>query len=201
MKLDRCTNHLGMSGARRCRGRVWLSRRGELADLRCHARIIPSITCWCGTSRARRTWQTAMPAPRGKVGVAMATSGPGATNLVTGIATAMMDSSPMVCITGQVAAHLIGDDAFQEMDVTGITLPITKHNYLVTNVRRDRRSGARGILYRPQRSTRPGADRHFQGCPDRTDRVRFIQTTVHPVARLPPPPHAPRSAAASRQSR
>jgi acetolactate synthase-1/2/3 large subunit len=68
----------------------------------------------------------------GKVGVAMATSGPGATNLVTGIATAMMDSSPIVCITGQVAASLIGGDAFQETDVTGITLPITKHNYLVT---------------------------------------------------------------------
>ncbi|MEW6401172.1 MAG: biosynthetic-type acetolactate synthase large subunit [Chloroflexota bacterium] len=69
----------------------------------------------------------------GKVGVAMATSGPGATNLVTGIATAMMDSSPVVFITGQVAAHLIGGDAFQETDVTGITLPITKHNYLVTH--------------------------------------------------------------------
>ena len=69
----------------------------------------------------------------GKVGVAMATSGPGATNLVTGIATAMMDSVPVVFITGQVAAHLIGGDAFQETDVTGITLPITKHNYLVTH--------------------------------------------------------------------
>jgi acetolactate synthase-1/2/3 large subunit len=68
----------------------------------------------------------------GKVGVAMATSGPGATNLVTGIATAMMDSVPIVCITGQVPAHLIGGDAFQETDVTGITLPITKHNFLVT---------------------------------------------------------------------
>lgn len=68
----------------------------------------------------------------GKVGVAMATSGPGATNLVTGIATAMMDSSPIVCITGQVHASLIGGDAFQETDVTGITLPVTKHNYLVT---------------------------------------------------------------------
>ncbi len=68
----------------------------------------------------------------GKVGVAMATSGPGATNLVTGIVTAMMDSSPVVFITGQVASPLIGGDAFQETDVTGITLPITKHNYLVT---------------------------------------------------------------------
>ncbi|MDY7040475.1 MAG: biosynthetic-type acetolactate synthase large subunit [Chloroflexota bacterium] len=70
----------------------------------------------------------------GRVGVAMATSGPGATNLVTGIATAMMDSSPIVCITGQVPTPVIGSDAFQEMDITGITLPITKHNYLVTDV-------------------------------------------------------------------
>ena len=68
----------------------------------------------------------------GKVGVAVATSGPGATNMVTGIATAMMDSSPIVCITGQVGSKLIGSDAFQETDITGITLPITKHNYLVT---------------------------------------------------------------------
>src|SRR5512138_2974207 len=70
----------------------------------------------------------------GKVGVAVATSGPGATNLVTGIATAMMDSSPVVCITGQVGSRLIGSDAFQEIDITGITLPITKHNALVTRV-------------------------------------------------------------------
>jgi len=71
----------------------------------------------------------------GKVGVAMATSGPGATNLVTGIANAMLDSVPMVCITGQVVLPLVGSDAFQETDITGITLPITKHNYLVTDVR------------------------------------------------------------------
>ena len=70
----------------------------------------------------------------GEVGVAMATSGPGATNMVTGIATAMLDSSPIVCITGQVGSKLIGSDAFQETDVTGVTLPITKHNYLVSNV-------------------------------------------------------------------
>ena len=68
----------------------------------------------------------------GTVGVAIATSGPGATNMVTGIATAMMDSSPVVCITGQVGSRLIGSDAFQETDITGVTLPITKHNYLVT---------------------------------------------------------------------
>ncbi len=67
----------------------------------------------------------------GKVGVCFATSGPGATNLVTGIANAHLDSSPMVAITGQVARPFIGKDAFQEVDITGITLPITKHNYLV----------------------------------------------------------------------
>jgi acetolactate synthase-1/2/3 large subunit len=71
----------------------------------------------------------------GEVGVAIATSGPGATNMVTGIATAMMDSSPVVCITGQVNSKLIGTDAFQESDITGITMPITKHNFLVTDVR------------------------------------------------------------------
>jgi acetolactate synthase-1/2/3 large subunit len=70
----------------------------------------------------------------GKVGVAVATSGPGATNLVTGIATAMLDSVPIVCITGQVSSRVIGSDAFQETDITGVTLPITKHNYLVTQV-------------------------------------------------------------------
>jgi acetolactate synthase I/II/III large subunit len=69
----------------------------------------------------------------GKVGVAVATSGPGATNMVTGIATAMMDNSPIVCITGQVGSRVLGTDAFQETDITGITLPITKHNYLVTH--------------------------------------------------------------------
>jgi acetolactate synthase I/II/III large subunit len=70
----------------------------------------------------------------GKVGVAIATSGPGATNLVTGLATAILDSSPIVCITGQVTTGAIGSDAFQETDVTGVTLPVTKHNYLVTDV-------------------------------------------------------------------
>jgi acetolactate synthase-1/2/3 large subunit len=68
----------------------------------------------------------------GKVGVAVATSGPGATNMVTGIATAMMDSIPLLCITGQVSSKVLGSDAFQEIDITGITLPVTKHNYVVT---------------------------------------------------------------------
>ena len=68
----------------------------------------------------------------GKVGVAMATSGPGATNLVTGIADAQIDSTPMVCITGQVASHLLGSDAFQETDIVGISTPVTKWNYQIT---------------------------------------------------------------------
>jgi len=90
----------------------------------------------------------------GKVGVCMATSGPGATNLVTGIANAHLDSSPMVAITGQVARPFIGKDAFQEVDITGITLPITKHNYLVL----DTGSLARTVkeAFYLARSGRPG---------------------------------------------
>jgi acetolactate synthase-1/2/3 large subunit len=90
----------------------------------------------------------------GKVGVAVATSGPGATNLVTGIATAMLDSTPTVFITGQVPSTLIGSDAFQETDITGITLPITKHNALVT----DAADVARAIreAFHIARSGRPG---------------------------------------------
>ena len=68
----------------------------------------------------------------GGVGVAIATSGPGATNLITGIATAMLDSIPIVCITGNVSSKVLGTDAFQEVDITGITLPVTKHNFLVS---------------------------------------------------------------------
>jgi acetolactate synthase-1/2/3 large subunit len=90
----------------------------------------------------------------GKVGVAVATSGPGATNMVTGIATAMLDSSPIVCITGQVGSKLIGSDAFQETDITGVTLPITKHNYLVTHASEVART-VREAFY-VARSGRPG---------------------------------------------
>src|SRR5690348_3302037 len=70
----------------------------------------------------------------GKVGCVLVTSGPGATNAVTGLADALMDSIPLVCITGQVPTHLIGNDAFQECDTVGITRPATKHNYLVKNI-------------------------------------------------------------------
>jgi acetolactate synthase-1/2/3 large subunit len=90
----------------------------------------------------------------GRVGVALATSGPGATNMVTGIATAMMDSSPIVCITGQVGSRLIGSDAFQETDITGVTLPITKHNYLAT--RAEDVAPAVREAFHVARSGRPG---------------------------------------------
>ena len=73
----------------------------------------------------------AMPAAPASVGVVLVTSGPGATNAVTGLVDALMDSIPVVCLTGQVPTHLIGNDAFQEADTTGITRPATKHNYLV----------------------------------------------------------------------
>jgi len=90
----------------------------------------------------------------GKVGVCLATSGPGATNLVTGIATAYMDSIPMVAITGQVRTSALGKDAFQEADITGITMPITKHNYLVKKV--EDLAGVLAEAFYIARSGRPG---------------------------------------------
>src|SRR5579884_104160 len=90
----------------------------------------------------------------GKVGVCLATSGPGATNLVTGIATAYMDSIPMVAITGQVRTTAIGKDAFQEADITGITMPITKHNFLVKRV--EDLAGALAEAFYVARTGRPG---------------------------------------------
>lgn len=90
----------------------------------------------------------------GKVGVVIATSGPGATNLVTGIATAMLDSVPLLAITGNVPCSLIGKDSFQEIDITGITLPITKHNYFVNNI--TQLADIIREAYRIARSGRPG---------------------------------------------
>jgi acetolactate synthase-1/2/3 large subunit len=125
----------------------------------------------------------------GKVGVALATSGPGATNLVTGIATAMLDSSPVVFITGQVQSYLIGGDAFQEVDVTGITLPITKHNYLVTRAE-DIAPTLREAFY-IARSGRPGPVL-VDICKDA--QVQQIEFEYPPQPTLPgyhPPAHAP----------
>ena len=90
----------------------------------------------------------------GKVGVVIATSGPGATNLVTGIATAMLDSVPMVAITGNVPTSLIGRDSFQEINITGVTMPITKHNYFVTNV--DELADTIREAFQIAKSDRPG---------------------------------------------
>ncbi len=90
----------------------------------------------------------------GKVGVAIATSGPGATNLVTGIATAMLDSIPIVCITGNVSSKVLGTDAFQEVDITGITLPVTKHNFLVSKA--EDLAGVLRQAFQIARSGRPG---------------------------------------------
>lgn len=125
----------------------------------------------------------------GKVGVAIATSGPGATNLVTGIATAMMDSSPIVCITGQVAAHLVGGDAFQEVDVTGITLPITKHNYLVTQVE-ELAQVIREAFY-IARSGRPGPVL-IDICKNaQLDEAEFVYPAEIALPGYQPPTHAP----------
>ncbi len=130
----------------------------------------------------------------GKVGVAMATSGPGATNLVTGIATAMMDSSPIVCITGQVPAHLIGGDAFQETDVTGITLPVTKHNFLVT--RADEVAEVVREAFYIARSGRPGPVL-IDFC--KNAQIEKTEFEYPPDPSLPgyqPPLHAPKEALA-----
>ena len=90
----------------------------------------------------------------GKVGVAIATSGPGATNLVTGIATAMLDSIPIVCITGNVSSKVLGTDAFQEVDITGITLPVTKHNFIIS--RTEDIAPAIRSAFQIAKSARPG---------------------------------------------
>ena len=90
----------------------------------------------------------------GKVGVAIGTSGPGATNMITGMATAILDSSPIVCITGQVPSNVIGSDAFQEVDITGAAIPVTKHSYLVTDIK-DLASTIREAFF-VARTGRPG---------------------------------------------
>lgn len=89
----------------------------------------------------------------GEVGVSIITSGPGFTNAVTGIATAYMDSVPMVILSGQVPITLIGTDAFQEIDAVGISRPCTKHNYLVKDISEIAPNSQRGLLYRQKRTT------------------------------------------------
>ncbi|MCY4527308.1 MAG: biosynthetic-type acetolactate synthase large subunit [Anaerolineaceae bacterium] len=125
----------------------------------------------------------------GRVGVAIATSGPGATNLVTGMATAMMDSSPIVCITGQVPRAAIGSDAFQETDVTGVSLPVTQHNFLVMDV--DELAWTVREAFHIARSGRPG--------PVLVDIPKDIQTAstefVYPEGEIVLPGYQPRTTA------
>ena len=90
----------------------------------------------------------------GKVGVCIATSGPGATNLVTGIATAFLDSIPMVAITGNVPCSLIGKDSFQEVDIVGVTMPITKHNFIVKDI--NELADTLRMAFKIAKSGRPG---------------------------------------------
>jgi acetolactate synthase-1/2/3 large subunit len=116
----------------------------------------------------------------GKVGVAIATSGPGATNLVTGIATAMLDSIPIVCITGNVSSKILGTDAFQEVDITGITLPVTKHNFLIS--RTEDIAAAIRSAFQIAVSGRPG--------PVLVDITKDAQQ-ARPSSTLPPPSRAP----------
>ena len=123
----------------------------------------------------------------GKVGVAIATSGPGATNLVTGIATAMLDSIPIVCITGNVSSKVLGTDAFQEVDITGITLPVTKHNFLVNRAEDIAPAHSLCLPDRAVRPPRPGAGRHHQGCAAGHGHLRLRSRQA---ARLSPAPHA-----------
>jgi glyoxylate carboligase len=106
--------------------------------------------------------------------VALVTSGPGVTNAVTGIATAYMDSIPMVIITGQVPTAYIGQDAFQEVDTVGITRPCVKHNFLVKDVR-DLANHQEGLLPRQDRPARPGAGRHSEGHLGGEVRVRLSE--------------------------
>jgi acetolactate synthase-1/2/3 large subunit len=127
---------------------------------------------------------------RGGVGVAIATSGPGATNLTTGIATAMLDSSPTVFITGQVSSKVLGSDAFQETDVTGITLPITKHNSLVTDARVLARTLKEAFVI--ARSGRPGpvlVDITKDAQQQKTD-FHYPETVHLPGLHDPEPPDA-----------
>ena len=103
----------------------------------------------------------------GKVGCVLVTSGPGATNAVTGLTDALMDSIPIVCITGQVPTHLIGNDAFQECDTVGITRPCTKHNYLVKRIEDLPRVLHEAFHIAAERPARPGGGRYPQGHPVR----------------------------------
>ena len=113
-----------------------------------------------------------------KVGVCLVTSGPGVTNAVTGIATAYMDSIPMVVLTGQVPTHAIGQDAFQECDTVGITRPCVKHNFLVKDAKDIALDDQEGVLSRRHRPAGAGAGRHPEGRDAGEDRVELSEDGV-----------------------
>ena len=142
-------------------------------------------TSSCATSRARPTPPRAMRARPARSACVLVTSGPGATNAVTGLTDALMDSIPLVCITGQVPTHLIGSDAFQECDTVGITRHCTKHNYLVKSHRGPAAHPARGLLRRLERPPGPGGRRHPEGHPVRERRLSRPDraTSTRPIAR------------------
>ena len=118
----------------------------------------------------------------GRAGVCMATSGPGATNLVTGIADAYMDSVPIIAITGQVPQAMIGKGAFQETDIYGMTLPVVKHSYLITDINEIPRIVKEAFVYRADRPPRPGADRRAEEHPAGAHPAGVSQR--NPLARL-----------------
>ena len=122
-----------------------------------------SATSSCATSRARATWRAGYAHATGRPGVAMVTSGPAATNIVTPLCDAYMDSIPIVVITGQVAYSVIGTDAFQECDTVGITMPVTKHNWLVTDRADIPADHPRGVPRRDDGPARTGARRLPEG--------------------------------------
>jgi acetolactate synthase-1/2/3 large subunit len=129
----------------------------------------------------------------GKTGVVLATSGPGATNTVTAIATAYMDSIPMVVLSGQVPSHLIGEDAFQETDMVGVSRPIVKHSFQVRKAEDIPGHGQEGFLYCRQRSSGPGGHRYSEGLHQSQRKVSLrvprrrsrCARTTRPVAVMP----------------
>ena len=196
------------------------ARSGPPGRRRWSTRSSGSARTWCSGSRAARSCRptTRCSTPRsirhilvrheqgaghaatgyaqatGRVGVCMATSGPGATNLVTPIADAYMDSVPIVAITGQVPSSLIGTDGFQEADISGITIPITKHNFLVTKPEDIARTIGEAFHVASTGRPGPGARRHLQGRAAGQHRLR-LAGPVRP-ARLPPGDPAARPAGA-----
>ena len=118
----------------------------------------------------------------GKVGVCIATSGPGATNLITGIADALIDSTPLVCITGQVLSGLLGTDAFQESDVIGITMPVTKWNYQITSA--DEIAEAISRAFYIASTGRPGpVTRYYKGCTVCQGEIFLLEVHQDPIIR------------------